>query len=126
MKLLMIIVIYVANVGDTRAVLWSGTSVQRLSYDHKSIDLEEQKRVKSKGGDIINDRVMGILAITRAFGDFNLKSKGVTVEPQIKRLKIPKDTILVMASDGIWDVIDDQVLTLLKEIFRIMQQIKYH
>ena len=50
------------------------------------------------------------MAITRAFGDFNLKSKGVIVEPFIKRLKIPKDSILVMASDGIWDVIDDQVI----------------
>jgi serine/threonine protein phosphatase PrpC len=67
------------------------------------------------------------LAITRAFGDFNLKSKGVTAEPFIKRIKIPKDAILVMASDGIWDVIDDQAPFLLfLEMFRILLEIKYH
>ena len=49
--------VYIANVGDTRAILITSQNQVRLSYDHKSIDQDEQIRVKSKGGDILNDRV---------------------------------------------------------------------
>lgn len=39
-------VLYVANVGDTRAVLVSSESVERLSYDHRPNDNEEADRIK--------------------------------------------------------------------------------
>ena len=39
-------VLYVANVGDTRAVLVSSESATRISYDHKGIDDREAERIK--------------------------------------------------------------------------------
>jgi len=102
-------VLYVANVGDTRAVLMSGASLaERLSYDHKSTDKIEAQRVKNEGGIIMDDRVGGSLAITRAFGDHALKKEGVTARPSIKKhILRPSDKYLVIASDGIWDVLED-------------------
>ncbi len=39
-------VLYVANVGDTRAVLVTATGVERLSYDHRPGDSAEAERVR--------------------------------------------------------------------------------
>eukprot|EP00826_Nyctotherus_ovalis_P050144 TRINITY_DN6114_c0_g1_i12.p1 TRINITY_DN6114_c0_g1~~TRINITY_DN6114_c0_g1_i12.p1 ORF type:complete len:175 (-),score=59.88 TRINITY_DN6114_c0_g1_i12:505-1029(-) len=39
-------VLYVANVGDTRAVLVSADGVQRLSYEHKAVDANEVLRIQ--------------------------------------------------------------------------------
>ena len=99
-----------ANVGDTRAVLVSGTtSYERMSYDHRATDKAEIERVKRDGGMIMEDRVSGTLAITRALGDHSLKRDGVTAKPHIRRHVLrPTDKFLIMGSDGIWDVLDDE------------------
>jgi len=39
-------VLYIANVGDTRAVLGQIASYKRVSYDHKASDEHEIARVK--------------------------------------------------------------------------------
>ena len=71
-------VLYIANAGDTRAVLCKNGQAERLSIDHKASDPTEIDRVKSVGGKIIDGRVAGGLAITRAMGDHAYKSFGVT------------------------------------------------
>ena len=103
-------VLYLANVGDTRAVLISGSSsFERLSYDHRATDRAEIERVKRDGGMIMEDRVSGSLAITRAFGDHSLKRDGVSAKPHIRRHVLrPTDKFLVIGSDGIWDVLEDE------------------
>lgn len=59
---------------------------------------------------IIRGRVMGQLAVTRAFGDLELKESGVSVKPDLNEFEIvPDHKYLIMASDGLWDVCDDQV-----------------
>lgn len=59
---------------------------------------------------IMRGRVMGQLAVTRAFGDLDLKTQGVSVKPDLKTIEITSDCkYLIMASDGLWDVIEDQV-----------------
>ena len=55
-----------------------------MTVDHKSCNIEEKKRVFNVGGQIINDRLNGVLAITRAFGDWNLKNKGLISDPSVK------------------------------------------
>jgi len=111
-------VIYCANVGDSRCVLVSNFGVKRLSYDHKASDIQEINRVNTSGGLIFNGRVFGQLIITRAFGDHSLKRYGVIVTPHItKHFVSDKDKYLILASDGIWDVImDDELLKLSQSV----------
>ena len=103
-------VLYLANVGDSRGILISGSSsFERLSYDHRATDRAEIERVKRDGGMIMDSRVAGSLAVTRAFGDHALKRDGVTARPHLRRVVLkPTDKFLVMGSDGIWDVLEDE------------------
>ena len=58
---------------------------------------------------VFDNRVGGSLAVSRAFGDHSLKSDGVTAKPFInKHVLRPSDKFLVIASDGVWDVLSDQ------------------
>ncbi len=104
-------VLYTANVGDARAVLVRDGRPVRLSYDHKGSDACEQERVRSAGGIIVNDRVGGILAVTRALGDAEMK-EFVSGRPYTCRTVLddgaPRDTHLILACDGLWDVCTDQ------------------
>ena len=59
--------------GDARAVLARNSEALDLSVDHKASRKDEQDRIKSQGGYIVFGRVLGRLAITRAFGDFECK-----------------------------------------------------
>ena len=104
--------LHVANVGDTRVVLVceGGQPAKRLSVDHVATDPEEVRRVQRDGGHVVNNRVGGSLAITRALGDHALKSDdgGVSCEPHTVVHRVgPSDRFVVMASDGIWDVMSD-------------------
>ena len=61
------------------------------------------------GGSISDNRVAGGLAITRALGDHAYKSYGVTGVPHIVRHVLrPYDKYLIIASDGVWDTVNDQ------------------
>jgi serine/threonine protein phosphatase PrpC len=102
-------VLYVANLGDTRAVLSKGGLAERLSYDHRGTDPAEIERIKSCGGIVIDGRVGGTLALTRAFGDHSLKIHGVLAKPFIKKHVLrSSDKFMIIASDGVWDSMEDQ------------------
>lgn len=100
--------LYAGNVGDARAVLCRGKNAIRLSYDHKGSDSQEAKRIMDAGGFVMNDRVNGVLAVTRSLGDFTMKEFIVgapfTVETEITS----EDPFLILACDGLWDVCSDQ------------------
>mmetsp|Transcript_22126 Transcript_22126/g.74702 ORF Transcript_22126/g.74702 Transcript_22126/m.74702 type:complete len:148 (-) Transcript_22126:284-727(-) len=103
----------VVNVGDSRAAMvQTGGSARPLSSDHKPNRPDEKARVEAAGGHVIFAgcwRVQGDLAVSRAFGDCHLKRYGVTAEPEIKTYELgPSDAFLVLASDGLWDVVDEQ------------------
>lgn len=101
-------VLYVGNVGDTRATLSKNGTAERLSVDHKATDPQEIARVKSVGGSIMDNRVAGGLAITRAMGDHAYKNFGVSCSPYVVRHVLrPFDKYLILASDGVWDTISD-------------------
>ncbi len=102
-------VFYVANVGDTRAVLSKNGIAERMSYDHKATDVGEIERIRAGNGIVYENRVAGTLAITRAFGDHSLKKAGVIANPYIKKQVLKNsDKFLIVASDGVWDGLEDQ------------------
>ena len=66
--------LFVANVGDSRVVLCrGGGQCVELTSDHKPSRPDEAARVQAAGGFVLHKRVMGELAITRAFGDKSFK-----------------------------------------------------
>ena len=79
-----------------------------MSQDHKGTDFAEIERIKSGGGILFDGRVGGSLAVTRALGDHSLKSNGVIAKPYIqKHLLKTGDKFLIIACDGVWDVLED-------------------
>ncbi|KAJ3313207.1 Protein phosphatase 2C 1 [Boothiomyces sp. JEL0838] len=101
-------VLYTANVGDARAVISRNGKAVRLSYDHKGSDVNESRRIVESGGFMMNNRVNGVLAVTRSLGDLSMKDWVIgspyTVETEITE----EDSVIILACDGIWDVCSDQ------------------
>ena len=102
-------ILYCANVGDTRAVLIKNNKGVRLTYDDRASDPKEHERIVSHGGIVFGGRVYGQLMLSRAFGDWELKTYGVICEPHIIRYEIEdEDNYLVIATDGVFDVMEDE------------------
>jgi protein phosphatase 2C family protein 2/3 len=112
--------VYVANAGDSRAVLSVNGSAKPLSFDHKPTHHGEYHRIINAGGFVERGRVNGKLALSRAIGDFEFKDQprvtskapqlfAVTANPEIiiRRLT-SEDEFLVLACDGIWDCATSQ------------------
>lgn len=95
-------VLYTANVGDARIVLCRNGKALRLSYDHKGSDENEGRRVANAGGLILNNRVNGVLAVTRALGDAYMKDL-VTGHPYTTETVIQPDMdeFIILACDGV-------------------------
>lgn len=101
-------VLYTANVGDARAVLCRGGKAVRLTYDHKGSDAQEAKRIMDAGGFVMNNRVNGVLAVTRSLGDAAMKDFVVGAPYTTETTLSDQDSFLIVACDGLWDVADDQ------------------
>lgn len=117
--------LYVANVGDARAVVAVGSGsgqsnggnrgsasaplrAIRLSRDHTPHDPSEADRVRRAGGSVFRGRVDGQLAVSRALGDHSLKNSGVSPMPDQQHLPLTKDhKFVIVACDGLWDVMSD-------------------
>jgi len=76
--------LYCANVGDARGILCRGGKALDLSVDHKAKRQDEQDRIKGHGGYIVYGRVLGRLAISRAFGDFDCKNIEMKIDNEEK------------------------------------------
>ena len=108
----------VANCGDSRGVLvQKGGKAKPKSYDHKPNRADEEQRIRGLGGEILHNgrwRVQGILALSREIGDVSLQPL-ISCEPEIIEKELNNDDeYLVLASDGVWDVLsNEQVAKLL-------------
>ena len=79
-----------------------------MSIDDNCMNKDEVQRIKGENGLILDNRVGGVLAVTRAFGDHALTKVGLTAVPHIvKYILKPFDKYLVIASDGVWDELSD-------------------
>ena len=65
--------IYCANAGDSRTVMCERGQAVELSFDHKPDLPEERNRIMKAGGEVVEGRVNGMLALSRAIGDFDYK-----------------------------------------------------
>jgi len=145
--------LHVASCGDCVAVLGSLSEndtwiAKKITTDHNTDNKDEIKRIlddhpgEQKRSIFLGDRLLGMLAPLRAFGDFRFKWKAeviqktignmlghvavpkfyktppyLTVKPDVFHHKLsPKDKFLVIGSDGLWDMMTPmQVIRLVGE-----------
>ncbi|WOG84396.1 hypothetical protein DCAR_0103579 [Daucus carota subsp. sativus] len=119
--------IVVANVGDSRAVLATtsddgSTTAIQLTTDFKpNLPHEAERILQCKGRIFCLDDEPGFhrvwlpceespgLAMSRAFGDFCIKDFGVISVPEVTKRQITnRDQFIVLATDGVWDVISNE------------------
>ncbi|KAJ8264761.1 hypothetical protein GJAV_G00154580 [Gymnothorax javanicus] len=111
--------LYFINCGDSRALLCRRGQVRLSTQDHKPCDPREKERIQNAGGSVMIQRVNGSLAVSRALGDYDYKcvdGKGpteqlVSPEPEVFEIaRAPEDEFVVLACDGIWDVMSNEEL----------------
>ncbi|KAL6008737.1 hypothetical protein ACLOJK_021963 [Asimina triloba] len=104
----------VANAGDCRAVLCRKGEAVEMSQDHKPIYSAERKRVEESGGYIDDGYLNGVLSVTRALGDWDMKlprgsPSPLIAEPEFRQVALTEDDeFLIIGCDGIWDVMSSQ------------------
>eukprot|EP00934_Nitzschia_sp_Nitz4_P002714 Nitzschia sp. Nitz4//scaffold4_size323378//243371//244525//NITZ4_000695-RA/size323378-snap-gene-0.469-mRNA-1//-1//CDS//3329553504//2704//frame0 len=103
-----------ANVGDSRAILNRGGKAVDLTRDHKPNDEREMQRIQDMGEEVEWDPYGQVyrvrdLALSRAIGDRFAKPV-VSSEPEIMHFPVTEenDEFIVLASDGLWDVMTSQ------------------
>uniref|UniRef100_A0ACD5XKG9 Uncharacterized protein n=1 Tax=Avena sativa TaxID=4498 RepID=A0ACD5XKG9_AVESA len=102
----------VSNTGDCRAVLSRAGKAEAITSDHRASRDDERERIESLGGFVVNYRgtwrVQGSLAVSRGIGDAHLK-QWVVADPDTRTLLVdPQCEFLLLASDGLWDKVDNQ------------------
>jgi serine/threonine protein phosphatase PrpC len=108
--------IYCANAGDARAVLCEKGKALDLSKDHKPDLPQERKRIVTAGHFVEDGRVDGVIAISRALGDWEYKNTKLAADkmavsgyPDITKTAITANTeFVICACDGIWDCMTSQ------------------
>ncbi|RKP39881.1 phosphatase 2C-like domain-containing protein, partial [Dimargaris cristalligena] len=139
--------LYVAHCGDSRAILgahdspWAWKGIQLTSDHNAAIELERVRLSRDHQDGmsvVVGDRVLGLLAVTRAFGDASFKwhrhlvqaiypglfpdkkcpdpmasisPPYITARPDVMRLKLrPQDRFLVLASDGLFEGLSNELV----------------
>ena len=103
--------IYCANVGDSRAYIVYDNYIKQITVDHKCSVPSEAERIINMGGKITKNRVQGQLVLSRSLGDLYCKKYGVSNVPDISTNKIDYNVkYVVIASDGVWDVVDENTV----------------
>eukprot|EP01114_Cavostelium_apophysatum_P012234 TRINITY_DN2714_c0_g1_i1.p1 TRINITY_DN2714_c0_g1~~TRINITY_DN2714_c0_g1_i1.p1 ORF type:complete len:332 (-),score=59.08 TRINITY_DN2714_c0_g1_i1:103-1098(-) len=112
--------LYLANLGDSEAVLAKKTAegyeAVLISEKHKPSSAGERARIEKAGGHVIFGRVMGSLAVARAFGDIEFKHPEnnadgdfVSADPFINKVEITDEhEFMIVACDGLWDALTYQ------------------
>ena len=130
--------LFTAHVSDCRAVLCRGCAAVRLTNDHRPDRKDEQRRIREAGGGVFQvngiwrccsaagaakavDARAGFgendthlyLSCSRSLGDPELKINAgkpiLSSLPEVSQhLLQPDDLFVVVACDGVWDVLTDQ------------------
>lgn len=119
--------LFMGYIGDSRAIMASKDSNDSMVAVQLTVDLKpdlpkEAERIKRCKGRVFAlqdepevqrvwlpfDDAPG-LAMARAFGDFCLKEYGVISVPEFShRILTDRDKFIVLASDGVWDVLSNE------------------
>jgi serine/threonine protein phosphatase PrpC len=118
------------NIGDSRVILGKEEAgrlvAQEITFDHKPDSPKEKERILACGGRVFaveyDDGIDGPprvwlghmdipgLAMSRSLGDVVAHSAGVISEPEFTEFELnpATDKFLVVATDGLWEFVDNQ------------------
>ena len=116
---------FVANVGDSRAVLCKHEknvcNALELTRDHKPVHEHEYQRIQLSGGEVrrlqgdiayrvfVKNKMYPGLAMSRAIGDTTGSIVGVIPVPDMTFLPIHyEDKFILMSTDGVWEFISSE------------------
>ena len=142
----------IANVGDSRLVIFKNGKISFTTEDHKPDSEKEKKRIEAAGGKIYQTpsffplyqngkqieipwRVLpGRLSVSRTFGDIEAKEekfggmKGVVVAlPDITEIELNEEyNFIVIGCDGIFDVLtNEELLECIKIVLKEKKMTEY-
>jgi serine/threonine protein phosphatase PrpC len=110
--------IYQINLGDSRSIIFNKTQILSETKDHHPDHEAETQRVYAAGGFVRDSRIMGDLALSRAFGDFKYKSiynknieydpidAPVSAVPDVTITDIQRPMTIIMTSDAPYEAED--------------------
>jgi protein phosphatase 1L len=101
--------IYIANLGDSRTIYIDPLNGPKaLSDDAKPFKPRFARRVKKRGGEIINGRINGELNVMGSLGDGHIMNRNgdnsVPQRSQITTYELNQSGHLILATDGLFNV----------------------
>ncbi|KAM8717410.1 hypothetical protein ACLKA7_004153 [Drosophila subpalustris] len=98
--------LYIAWVGDSKALLVGKRTQLQLVKPHKPESPDERRRIEVSGSTVIHAqgqwRVNGILNVGRSIGDYSLEA--VIAEPDFVDVQLSEaHDFLILGTDGLWD-----------------------
>ena len=126
----------VANIGDSRLVIFRNNSISFVTMDHKPDSIIEKARIELSGGKIYKTQTLlpvyqngirinspwrvlpGRLSVSRTFGDISAKDENfggnktaIIALPDINEIELDDEyNFIVMGCDGIFDVLKNEEL----------------
>lgn len=108
--------LYISGAGDSSCILLrpKDASVEVLTTDHKPQDMQENQRIRERGGEVRDGRVWAKgkdypgLAMSRSLGDLEAHACGVSNVPTVRVVPLDGSStdgkhLLLCCSDGITD-----------------------
>lgn len=66
--------IYQVNLGDSRSIIFTEDRIVSVTKDHSPDMPSERERIVWANGTVVDGRLEGVIAVSRAFGDFEFKT----------------------------------------------------
>lgn len=115
---------YIANIGNSRAVLVTQDGMQILTQEHDGSNAEEVARVRNAGGFFQDGKVNNLVHATRSIGYLELKDRKhitfpnrrmvediITAKPDIYRRQVSmQDEYLIMATAEVWEYLSNKII----------------
>lgn len=113
----------VAHVGDGKVLASCGDDFEEHTIDHRACLPEEKQRIESAGFSVVDNRVRGVLAPSRAFGDIYVRTDNsgklnnvvLFPKPEISIFEVDRPGFVVLGTDGLFDAVSND------KVFRTMQ-----
>lgn len=102
--------IYLASVGDSQCIICVDNQQKLFSVGHHPNHPDEKRRIQAAGGKVKNNRINGLLSMSRSLGDFRYKAKKnkprdqqmVICDPQIEIIPNKNLEFIMLGCDGVW------------------------